>query len=627
MKKIFSILLVLSILLSVFGTISVSAATLPFALDFNAFAENATITATNSGMKLVPGQTTVNGANVQKTKFIAVTDNGSPAMQIALNSASGVSSASARFEIQNIDTSNLRDLTLSFDYKSIGGAKLNLYISTTSDLQSILEADDAAWASYTFAFDFEKVEAELFKNGASVSTFALTDMKRASDFTIRFSTSVNATKSHMFDNISVTTSGDTYSQERADAYNAGKVTKAPYVAGPDGKPVVIIKADDLTPKTVNSFNQLYTLFSELGVVGGFGAITHRCEEFTAEQWATVKGWVDDGFEIWHHGYDHDGVYVDEVFQNDADFIGRSSEKMEFYLNYGIDLFAEHGIKIQSVGAPYNRTDATFIDTINTRFPSRITSVMNNSASNADCYCLQNRLDAEVDNKTALEAIQAAYAAKPDRPYYVMQMHASVQVKDLDSLEAAILYLRDEVGCVFMTPSQYLAYIEAEANKDKPEITGITFEDATVVYDGTAKKIEITGTLPEGATLAYTNAENTEIGTHHARALIKKAGYKDLVLTADLTIEAPVVAEPIADLQISADGTTVTYSANSNANGSYFVLSLYDAEDKPCGTKIAAVNGPVSGTVTASKAPASYKVFILKSFITMQIGSDVITGTL
>jgi len=190
-----------------------------------------------------------------------------------------------------------------------------------------------------------------------------------------------------------------------------------------------------------------------------------------------------------------------------------------------------------------------------------------------------------------------------------------------------LYLAEESNCVFMTPSQYIEYIEGVANEGKLEMEGITFENKTVTFNGEAQSITITGALPEGATIAYTNAENTAIGTHHARALIKKAGYKDLVLTADLTIEAPIVAEPIADLQISADGTTVTYSANSNADGSYFVLSLYDAEGKACGTKIAAVNGPISGTVTASKAPASYKVFILKSFVTMQIGSSVITGTL
>ena len=584
-------------------------------------------TKTNSGLTLTPGNATVDGANVLKTNFTAVTDNGSMAMQIALNTASNVTSASSRFQINDIDTSNLRDMTISFDYKAVGGASLTLSFVTDTATTEILSASNTDWASYTIALDFEKLEGVLSKNGTPAKTIKLASTLRTSALDLRFATGVNAAKSHLFDNISVTTSGEAYSQERADAYNAGRVIKAPYVAGPDGRPVVILKADDLSVTNYAAFKEIYDVLHKHDIVAGFGAITYGCEEFTDEHWAEINTWVDNGFEIWHHGYKHNGVYVDGEFQYNADFIGRTAAEMEMYINHGIDLFAEHGITVQCIGAPYNRTDDTFVETINNRFPGRITSTMYGS-DNADAYNLENRLDIEADGMTQLEAITTSYAGKPGLPYYVLQFHASKQDGSaIAGFEEAILYLAEESNCVFMTPSQYIEYIESVANEGKLEMEGITFENKTVTYNGEAQSITITGTLPEGATIAYTNAENTAIGTHHARALIKKSGYKDLVLTADLIIEAPVVAEPIADLQISADGTTVTYSANSNADGSYFVLSLYDAEGKACGTKIAAVNGPISGTVTASKAPASYKVFILKSFVTMQIGSSVITGTL
>jgi len=626
MKKVFSVFVAILMLLSAFGTISVSAATaLPFTQNFEGYNENATIT--NSGLFLTPGNATVNGANVLKTNFTAVTDSGSMAMQIALNPNAGVSSASSRFQINDIDTSNLRDMTISFDYKAVGGASLTLSFVIDTAISEIMSASNTDWASYTIALDFEKLEGVLSKNGTAVKTIKLASTLRTSALDLRFATGVNAAKSHLFDNISVTTSGEAYSQERADAYNAGIVIKAPYVAGPDERPVVILKADDLSVTNYAAFKEIYDVLHKHDIVAGFGAITYGCEEFTDEQWAEINTWVDNGFEIWHHGYKHNGVYVDGVFQNNADFIGRTAAEMEMYINHGIDLFAEHGITVQCIGAPYNRTDDTFVETINNRFPGRITSTMYCS-DNADAYNLENRLNIEADGMTQLEAITTSYAGKPGLPYYVLQFHASKQDGSaIAGFEEAILYLAEESNCVFMTPSQYIEYIEGVANEGKLEMEGITFENKTVTFNGEAQSITITGALPEGATIAYTNAENTAIGTHHARALIKKAGYKDLVLTADLTIEAPIVAEPIADLQISADGTTVTYSANSNADGSYFVLSLYDAEGKACGTKIAAVNGPISGTVTASKAPASYKVFILKSFVTMQIGSSVITGTL
>ena len=264
MKKLLSITLVLTMLLAIFGTLSVSAATsLPFTQNFDSYAENATITATNSGLTLVAGEATVNGQKVSKTNFTAVTDNGSMAMQISLNADSGATSASSRFQINSIDTSNMRDLTVTFDYKAIGGATLNFYIPTTATkadgstvVQTMLEATDAEWTSYALTIDFEKVEAVLRKNGEEVQTIALTNMMRASSFYLRFSTGVNASKSHMFDNISITTSGDAYSQERADEYIAQKEeqekaealtkpTKAPYIAGPGGKSVVIFSLNRL----------------------------------------------------------------------------------------------------------------------------------------------------------------------------------------------------------------------------------------------------------------------------------------------------------------------------------------------------------------------------------------------
>ncbi|TVP54683.1 MAG: hypothetical protein EA341_00065, partial [Mongoliibacter sp.] len=78
-----------------------------------------------------------------------------------------------------------------------------------------------------------------------------------------------------------------------------------------------------------------------------------------------------------------------------------------------------------------------------------------------------------------------------------------------------------------------------------DITGITLEDASFVFDGTVKTIEITGTLPDGASVSYTDNTQTNVGTQAATATITGSNFNTLVLSADLVITP-------ADLSIIAD---------------------------------------------------------------------------
>jgi gliding motility-associated-like protein len=77
------------------------------------------------------------------------------------------------------------------------------------------------------------------------------------------------------------------------------------------------------------------------------------------------------------------------------------------------------------------------------------------------------------------------------------------------------------------------------------IEGITFTDGSFVFDGTAKSLATTGTLPAGTSVAYTNNSRTDVGTQEATATITGSNFTTLVLTADLTITP-------AELTVSAD---------------------------------------------------------------------------
>ncbi|MBN7803661.1 hypothetical protein J0A67_22550, partial [Algoriphagus aestuariicola] len=67
------------------------------------------------------------------------------------------------------------------------------------------------------------------------------------------------------------------------------------------------------------------------------------------------------------------------------------------------------------------------------------------------------------------------------------------------------------------------------------ITGITFDDDSFVYDGSAKSLAIAGTLPSGASVSYGNNSRTDVGTQEVTATISGSNFTTLVLTADLTV--------------------------------------------------------------------------------------------
>ena len=77
--------------------------------------------------------------------------------------------------------------------------------------------------------------------------------------------------------------------------------------------------------------------------------------------------------------------------------------------------------------------------------------------------------------------------------------------------------------------------EEGGNEDLKTITGITFTDKTVTYDGNEHEITVTGTLPDGVTVSYSNNKGTAVGTYAATATLSGEGYKKLELTATLTI--------------------------------------------------------------------------------------------
>ena len=96
-------------------------------------------------------------------------------------------------------------------------------------------------------------------------------------------------------------------------------------------------------------------------------------------------------------------------------------------------------------------------------------------------------------------------------------------------------------------------------KQDYDMSGITFEDKTVTYDGNEHELTISGTLPEGVTVTYENNENINAGTYEVTAILKGNGYNTLTLKATLTINK-------ADYDMSGitfEDKTVTYDGNEH----------------------------------------------------------------
>ena len=80
--------------------------------------------------------------------------------------------------------------------------------------------------------------------------------------------------------------------------------------------------------------------------------------------------------------------------------------------------------------------------------------------------------------------------------------------------------------------------------NKADITGVSFIDKTVTYNGAEQSITISGTLPKGVSVSYTNACCTDAGTYNATATLSGSNYNTLTLTAVLKIEKAAITADI-----------------------------------------------------------------------------------
>ena len=95
--------------------------------------------------------------------------------------------------------------------------------------------------------------------------------------------------------------------------------------------------------------------------------------------------------------------------------------------------------------------------------------------------------------------------------------------------ASVSFIFDKVN--YNTPT--ISNLQWEIKK--ADIIGITFKNKTIRYDGTEKEILVSGNLPSGASVTYTNNRAINEGTYKAIAIISCKNYNTLILNAELKI--------------------------------------------------------------------------------------------
>ena len=126
-----------------------------------------------------------------------------------------------------------------------------------------------------------------------------------------------------------------------------------------------------------------------------------------------------------------------------------------------------------------------------------------------------------------------------------------------------------------------------------EITGVTFDDQTFEYDGKSHSIEVSGELPKGVSVNYSNNSKIDAGSYEVSATLTGKGYEKLVLKAKLIIKPVEIEKPgyfntsfvIYDgknhsLTVSnpPSGATITYKClNASGTNTFSKPGQYDIE--------------------------------------------------
>jgi len=258
--------------------------------------------------------------------------------------------------------------------------------------------------------------------------------------------------------------------------------------------VVVLKADDFSLDMSYSFENFREILASRGLKAGIGVIVSSLDKDnpnynTQNNYANrlagatevIHRALADGFEFWHHGYEHSDREFCETWTSGGNVVGYNKEQQRESFQKGYDVLNnnfdtdELDLQVHSFGSPGNRATQLTMNMLSEYFPE-IKVVMRASSS---IKMPEGMINMQQSQSVAMEfqvpAAQfsvcidyerflADYANNSEKPLLCVQMHPGLWDRtdpgSWDEFEKCVDYLMEQ-GAVFMTPYEYYNYINKE----------------------------------------------------------------------------------------------------------------------------------------------------------------------
>ena len=173
--------------------------------------------------------------------------------------------------------------------------------------------------------------------------------------------------------------------------------------------------------------------------------------------------------------------------------------------------------------------------------------------------------------------------------------------------------------VVLRKNNYLtASLNATLTINKANITGVSFNSETITYDGSSHTLTVTGNLPAGANVQYTNnGPYTDAGVYQMKAVISATNYNNLTLNATLTInKANYIGITFNDAEFEYDGNPHTIAIVGTLPSTSSVAYTSDVD----GVTNTATD-PGEYNVTATITDKNFNTLVLNAKMTIKTEDD------
>ena len=124
-------------------------------------------------------------------------------------------------------------------------------------------------------------------------------------------------------------------------------------------------------------------------------------------------------------------------------------------------------------------------------------------------------------------------------------------------------------------------VETPDEESGKTIEGVTFSGVTYTYDGEEKQVVVTGTIPDGVSVQYTDNKATNAGNYTAQATLSGEGYRTLTLTAAWEIKKADISDSLtfADDTVEYDNKKHELVIVGNPPAGVIIEYYYNGEKK------------------------------------------------